>query len=190
MPELNSKGELNPEGGARLAEKELGIDPEKLWQAADKLRGSIDAAEYKHVVLGLIFLKYVSDAFEARRAALKAELKADGFTGDSLERQLEDRDEYTAENVFWVPKEARWPSLQDHHRSNDAMPARLLSTPLRRRISRRGPVFRPARSVSRRCRDYAFIKFRVLIRHAHSPGRCCIRARFRTKRCLPTPRLR
>jgi type I restriction enzyme M protein len=49
---------------------ELGIDPEELWQAADKLRGSIDAAEYRHVVLGLIFLKYISDAFEARRAKL------------------------------------------------------------------------------------------------------------------------
>ena len=47
---------------------ELGIDPEELWQTADKLRGSIDAAEYKHVVLGLIFLKYISDAFEARRS--------------------------------------------------------------------------------------------------------------------------
>ena len=54
---------------------ELGVDPEALWQAADKLRGSIDAAEYKHVVLGLIFLKYISDAFEARRAKLKEELQ-------------------------------------------------------------------------------------------------------------------
>src|SRR6266852_4111806 len=53
---------------------ELGVDAETLWQAADKLRGSIDAAEYKHVVLGLIFLKYISDAFETRREALKAEL--------------------------------------------------------------------------------------------------------------------
>ncbi len=73
-----------------------------LWQAADKLRGNLDAAEYKHVVLGLIFLKYISDAFEERRNALAAEPGADP----------EDRDEYTAENVFWVPNEARWSRLQ------------------------------------------------------------------------------
>ena len=101
-----------PDGSAQLDEKELGIDPEKLWQAADKLRGSIDAAEYKHVVLGLIFLKYISDAFEARRTTLREELKGDGLTGEALEGLLESRDEYTAENVFWVPKEARWSTLQ------------------------------------------------------------------------------
>lgn len=79
----------------------LGFE-EKLWQAADKLRGHMDAAEYKHVVLGLIFLKYISDAFEERRAALLQEKYADP----------EDRDEYVAENVFWVPKSARWDHLQ------------------------------------------------------------------------------
>ena len=63
-----------PDGAAQLDEKELGIDPEALWAAADKLRGSIDAAEYKHVVLGLIFLKYISDAFVTRRTALREEL--------------------------------------------------------------------------------------------------------------------
>ena len=73
-----------------------------LWLAADKLRGNLDAAEYKHVVLGLIFLKYISDAFEEKRNALAAEPGADP----------EDRDEYTAENVFWVPNEARWSRLQ------------------------------------------------------------------------------
>lgn len=107
---INSKA--YPDGLALLDKKELGIDPEKLWQAADKLRGSIDAAEYKHVVLGLIFLKYISDAFEARRATLRAELEAEGLEGDQLERQLEDRDEFTAEHVFWVPREARWSFLQ------------------------------------------------------------------------------
>ncbi len=91
---------------------ELGIDPEALWQSADKLRGSIDAAEYKHVVLGLIFLKYISDAFETRREALKEELKADGIVGAEAEGLLENRDEYTAENVFWVPQNARWPEIQ------------------------------------------------------------------------------
>jgi type I restriction enzyme M protein len=79
----------------------LGFE-EKMWQAADKLRGYMDAAEYKHVVLGLIFLKYISDAFQERYDALKKEEFADP----------EDRDEYRAENIFWVPKEARWPYLQ------------------------------------------------------------------------------
>ncbi|MBY5775650.1 SAM-dependent DNA methyltransferase [Rhizobium leguminosarum] len=97
---------------APLDEKELGIDPEALWAAADKLRGSIDASEYKHVVLGLIFLKYISDAFETRRAALRAELQGDGLSGPALENLLESRDEYTAENVFWVPPEARWAEIQ------------------------------------------------------------------------------
>jgi type I restriction enzyme M protein len=75
-----------------------------LWAAADKLRNNMDAAEYKHVVLGLIFLKYISDAFEERHAALVAE-QASGANP-------EDRDEYLAANVFWVPKEARWAFLQ------------------------------------------------------------------------------
>ena len=73
-----------------------------LWATADKLRGNLDAAEYKHVVLGLIFLKYISDAFEERHAALKTEKGADP----------EDRDEYLAANIFWVPREARWSYIQ------------------------------------------------------------------------------
>ena len=75
-----------------------------LWKAADKLRSNMDAAEYKHVVLGLIFLKYISDAFEELRAKLEAEANQGA--------DPEDRDEYRAENVFWVPKEARWQHLQ------------------------------------------------------------------------------
>ena len=71
----------------------------ELWAMADALRGSMDAAEYKHVVLGLIFLKYISDAFEERHATVQAEFGEDA---------AEDRDEYTAENIFWVPPEARW----------------------------------------------------------------------------------
>lgn len=82
---------------------------EKLWIAADKLRSNMDASEYKHVVLGLIFLKYVSDSFEEKYN----ELKADGY-GDE-----EDRDEYTAENIFWVPKEARWSEIKNHSKSTD-----------------------------------------------------------------------
>jgi len=72
---------------------------EILWKAADALRGQIDAAEYKHVVLGLLFLKYISDAFEARRDELEAELTADGITGPQIEGLLENRDEYTAARV-------------------------------------------------------------------------------------------
>jgi type I restriction enzyme M protein len=80
----------------------------KLWLAADKLRSNMDAAEYKHVVLGLIFLKYISDAFEEHHAKLKA------GKGDYAGANPEDKDEYLAANVFWVPKEARWPHLQAH----------------------------------------------------------------------------
>jgi type I restriction enzyme M protein len=83
-----------------------------LWKSADALRGQVDAAEYKHVVLGLLFLKYISDSFDARREELKSELEADGITGSQLESLLENRDEYTAERVFWVPPEARWFNLQ------------------------------------------------------------------------------
>ncbi len=76
----------------------------QLWQMADALRGSMDAAEYKHVVLGLIFLKYISDAFEEQHAKLQAE-RAQGA-------DPEDPDEYRAHNVFWVPPEARWMYLK------------------------------------------------------------------------------
>src|SRR5438874_11514453 len=85
----------------------------ELFEAADRLRGSVESSEYKHLVLGLLFLKYVSDSFQLRRDRLEAETRARGsgvFTEDESERQeiLEDRDEYTAENVFWVPVDARW----------------------------------------------------------------------------------
>jgi type I restriction enzyme M protein len=79
-----------------------------LWKAADKLRGSIDAAQYKEFVLGLIFLKYVSDAFEERRRELAAELAEDGISEEQISDFLEDRDEYTGAHVFWVPETARW----------------------------------------------------------------------------------
>jgi type I restriction enzyme M protein len=87
-----------------------------LWQAADKMRGNLDAAEYKHVVLGIIFLKYVSDAFEERHRFLAeavANPKSDYFAKDPTDRERvpEDRDEYVSENIFWVPKEARWSYL-------------------------------------------------------------------------------
>ena len=79
----------------------LGFE-DRLWQAAEKLRGNMDAAEYKHVVLGLIFLKYISDAFLEKHAALSADKHADP----------EDKDEYLAENIPWVPPEARWGYIQ------------------------------------------------------------------------------
>ena len=81
----------------------LGLEA-KLWQAADKLRDNMDAAEYKHVVLGLLFLKYVSDSFEEHHAKLTNEV--------SQGANPEDPDEYRADNIFWVPKEARWSVLQ------------------------------------------------------------------------------
>ena len=79
----------------------LGFEAQ-LWAAADKLRGNMEPSDYKHVALGLIFLKYISDAFEAKRAELLKDDLADA----------EDSEEYLAENVFWVPKEARWSHLQ------------------------------------------------------------------------------
>ena len=81
----------------------LGLES-KLWQAADKLRNNMDAAEYKHVVLGLLFLKYVSDSFEEHHAKLTREMDQGA--------DPEDPDEYRADNIFWVPKEARWSVLQ------------------------------------------------------------------------------
>lgn len=85
-----------------------------LWAAADKLRGNLDAAEYKHVVLGLIFLKYISDAFAEKYATLEKEKGADP----------EDSDEYLADNIFWTPPEARWSYLQG--RAKDPLIGKLL----------------------------------------------------------------
>lgn len=80
---------VNNETNTDLANAEI------LWKSADALRGQIDAAEYKHVVLGFLFLKYVSDPFEARRGESKVELEAEGIKGPQLESLLENRDEYT-----------------------------------------------------------------------------------------------
>lgn len=97
----------------------------KLWTAADKLRSSLDASVYKHVVLGLIFLKYVSDAFEERQNELREQFQnpghdyymapgdySDDYAGH-IAAELEVRDYYTEKNVFWVPQEARWQTLRD-----------------------------------------------------------------------------
>src|SRR3989449_8213423 len=96
MAKAKRKAEKAPGNGANLGFEQT------LWAAADKLRGHMDAAEYKHVVLGLIFLKYISDAFEEVHTKLAQEKGADP----------EDRDEYVALNIFWVPPEARWTYLQ------------------------------------------------------------------------------
>ena len=87
-----------------------------LFEAANKLRGSVESAEYKHLVLGLVFLKYVSDGFEARRAQLEAastDAGSEWFAENETDREeiLEDRDAYEVANVFWVPKDARWEAL-------------------------------------------------------------------------------
>src|ERR1035438_1799479 len=95
MPPVASK-KSPPNGSA------LGFEA-TLWSAAEKLKGNMDAAEYKHVVLGLIFLKYISDAFEERHAALAADRKSGA--------DPEDPDEYRADNIFWVPPAARWSHL-------------------------------------------------------------------------------
>jgi type I restriction enzyme M protein len=98
MAPANTKDQKKKNNGANV-----GYEAE-LWQMADALRGSMDAAEYKHVVLGLIFLKYISDAFEEQHAKLEGQ-KAQGANP-------EDPDEYRALNIFWVPPEARWSHLK------------------------------------------------------------------------------
>ena len=99
-----------PDKGARPSGGPIGYEAE-LWRMADALRGSMDAAEYKHVALGLIFLKYVSDAFEEMRVRLEAERDQGA--------DPEDPDEYRAKNIFWAPSEARWAHLQARARQAD-----------------------------------------------------------------------
>ena len=100
MARLSKKAETSNRTGANL-----GFEAQ-LWQTANALRGTMDAAEYKHVVLGLIFLKFISDAFEEQRARLIAE--------QDQGANPEDPDEYRAVNVFWVPAEARWKNIRDN----------------------------------------------------------------------------
>ena len=85
-----------------------------LWKAADKLRGSMDASQYKDVILGLVFLKYVSDAFDERREQIRTELEADGLNEDQISQLIDDVDEYTGRGVFWVGAHARWHYLADN----------------------------------------------------------------------------
>jgi type I restriction enzyme M protein len=97
MPKKQSSKNHNGNGVSTGIEHEL-------WEAADKLRGHLDAADYKSVVLGLIFLKYISDLFEQVHSRVMQEGLDDP----------EDRDVYLAERIFWVPKDARWKNLQDN----------------------------------------------------------------------------
>jgi type I restriction enzyme M protein len=91
-----------------------------LWKAADKLRGSLEASDYKDVILGLVFLKYTSDSFDERQQQIRAELEAEGgYTDDDIDYTLEDRDEYSGAGVFWVPPAARWPYLAARAKGTD-----------------------------------------------------------------------
>jgi type I restriction enzyme M protein len=89
-----------------MLKEELGVKEKELWDSANKMRNNMDPAEYKHVTLGLIFLKYISDSFEEKFNELNSIEYADP----------EDRDEYLADNVFWVPKEARWSYIKENAR--------------------------------------------------------------------------
>ena len=110
----------------------------RLWTMADRLRSNLDAAVYKHAVLGLIFLKYVSDAFEERWTELNTQFRnpehdyyfdPEGYEADEYEEmiheELEQRDYYTAKNVFWVPALSRWKTIQDNARLSSGVEIKL-----------------------------------------------------------------
>ena len=119
---------------ARGRPKKVVVEPEKsnprafeapLWAAADKLRGNMDAAEYKHVALGLIFLKYISDRFNERRNEIASDASIPDVLRDEL---LEEKDSYTAESVFWVPEHARWEYLKENATSTKPTIGELIDT--------------------------------------------------------------
>ena len=97
-----------------------------LWASADKLRANMDPAEYKHIVLGLIFLKYISDSFQTHRMQLTLRFQDsddDYYLSDTnkyyLVEELEDRDYYRESNVFWVPEGARWETIRSQAKQPD-----------------------------------------------------------------------
>ena len=103
-----------------LSNEELG----KYWDAANTLREDLDAAEYKHIVLGLVFLKFISDAFTERREELEKDFtnpKSDNYKKDERARKIaiDERDYYTMANVFWVPEKARWEILQQNSKQTN-----------------------------------------------------------------------
>ena len=117
-PPLKKKGRKQKEAPAKDYK-------EVLWASADKLRNQMDAAVYKHLVLGMIFLKYISDAFlEQQQKVLEmvSNPESDYYLGDDPadhQEALEDRDYFTQANVFWVPADARWKSLRDQAKQPD-----------------------------------------------------------------------
>ncbi len=97
-----------------------------LWATADKLRANMDAAEYKHIVLGLIFVKYISDTFQSHQAELLAKFAdandpsyLDNADAALIAEELEDRDYYREASIFWVPKAARWETLRAQAKQAD-----------------------------------------------------------------------
>jgi type I restriction enzyme M protein len=127
LASLRTDGAPAPKRGRGRAKKEATAKDFKavLWASADKLRAQMDAAEYKHLVLGLIFLKYISDTFAAQQGKVLHTVsnpESDFYLGDDPadhQAALEDRDYYTQENVFWVPTDARWESLRARAKQPD-----------------------------------------------------------------------
>ncbi|MBN8762191.1 MAG: type I restriction-modification system subunit M N-terminal domain-containing protein [Thiobacillus sp.] len=159
-----------------------------LWAAADKLRSSMDAAEYKHIVLGLIFLKYISDAFDERRDEIQAAFSDEAselYLPDATDRieALEERDYYTMVNTFWVPAQARWEAIR-------ARQARRTGRPdfhhrLRCRSPRQGPARRGLRVFSGAVRQRRGQEGRPVL-HAGLGGQ----GAGRSAGAAPGPRLR
>ena len=127
LASLRSGSEPAPKRGRGRAKKEAPAKDFKavLWATADKLRAQMDAAEYKHLVLGLIFLKYISDTFAAQQGKvllMVSDPDSDNYVGDDPadhQAALEDRDYYTQENVFWVPADARWEKIRARAKQPD-----------------------------------------------------------------------
>ena len=92
-----------------------------LWKAADKLRGSLSASQYKDVILGLVFLKYVSDAYDERREAIRSDLLAEGYDDEQIGDLIDDPEEYQGYGVFVVPEEARWAHLSENAKGKPAI---------------------------------------------------------------------
>ncbi len=112
MPALKKNDQVALPGMPSMADLR-----DTLWKAADKLRGSMDASQYKDFVLGLVFLKYVSDSFKERREQIRADVLADGVPESRLAPFLDDVDEYKREGVFWVPEGARWDWMAEQAKS-------------------------------------------------------------------------
>ena len=115
MPPRKTAKTAEPQAPSTM--KEL---KDTLWKAADKLRGSLSANQYKDVILGLVFLKYVSDAYDERRADIRAELIADGMEESQIEDLIDDPEEYQGYGVFVVAPNARWTFLAENAKGKPA----------------------------------------------------------------------